>query len=88
MGNQGYIDLNREQCGQQASSVATMGMRISRPQPSVSGGRSCFSLNEGPLQRGVTQRVQVPNNEVLWFWVIVIIVQVLGKYMIIGYLYP
>ena len=35
-----------------------------------------------------TQRVQVPNNLVLGFWVIVIIVQVLGKYMIIGYLDP
>ena len=34
------------------------------------------------------QRVHVPNNEVLGFWVIVIIVQVLGKYMIIMYLDP
>ena len=33
-----------------------------------------------------TQRVQVPNNKVLGFWVIVTIVQVLGKYMIIRYL--
>ena len=31
-------------------------------------------------------RVQVPNNWVLGYWVIIIIVQVLGKYMIIGYL--
>ena len=31
-------------------------------------------------------RVQVPNMQVLGIWVIVILVQVLGKYMIIGYL--
>ena len=35
-----------------------------------------------------TQRVHVPNNSVLGIWVIVIIVQVLGKYMIIWYLDP
>ena len=35
-----------------------------------------------------TLRVHVPNNEVLGFWVVVIIVQVLGKYMIIEYLHP
>ena len=34
----------------------------------------------------LTQRVHVPNDQVLAFWVIVIIVQVLGKYMIIGLL--
>ena len=28
----------------------------------------------------------MPNNLVLGFWAIVILVQVLGKYMIIGYL--
>ena len=33
-------------------------------------------------------RVQVPNILVLGVWVIVIIVQVLGKYMIIRYLDP
>ena len=33
-------------------------------------------------------RVQVPNNQVLGFWVIVIVVLVLGTYMIIGYLDP
>ena len=33
-----------------------------------------------------TQRVQVPNNLVLGFWVIVVIVLDLGKYMIIRYL--
>ena len=33
-------------------------------------------------------RVHVPNNKVLRFWVTVIIVQVLGKYMIIRYLDP
>ena len=36
----------------------------------------------------LAQGVQVPNNWVLGFWVIVIIVQVLGKYMIIRYLDP
>ena len=37
-----------------------------------------------------TQRVQVqvPNKQVLGFWVVVSIVQVLGKYMIISYLDP
>ena len=34
------------------------------------------------------QRVQVPNNLVLGFWAIVIIMQVLGEYMIIRYLDP
>ena len=36
----------------------------------------------------VTRRVQVPNNWVLGFWAIGMIVQVLGKYMIIRYLDP
>ena len=36
----------------------------------------------------VTQRVQVSNTYVLGSWVIVIIVQVLGKRMIIRYLDP
>ena len=35
-----------------------------------------------------TQRVHVPNNQVLGIWAIVVIVQVLGKYMIIRYLDP
>ena len=35
-----------------------------------------------------TLRVQVLNDWVLGFWVIVIVVQVLGKYMIIRYLDP
>ena len=34
----------------------------------------------------LTQRVHVPNNLVLGFWVMVVIVQVLGRYMIIRYL--
>ena len=34
----------------------------------------------------VAQKVHVPNNEVLGNGVIVIVVQVLGKYMIIKYL--
>ena len=33
-----------------------------------------------------TQGVQVPNNLVLGFWVIVTLIQVLAKYMIMGYL--
>ena len=33
-------------------------------------------------------RVHVPNNWVLGIWVIVILVQVLGKYMIVRYLDP
>ena len=33
-------------------------------------------------------RVHVPNNYVLGFWVIVIVVLVLGKYVIIRYLDP
>ena len=33
-------------------------------------------------------RVQVPDNQVLGYWVIVVIVQVLGKYRIVGYLDP
>ena len=33
-------------------------------------------------------RVQVPHNLVLRAWVVVIVVQVLGKYMIIRYLDP
>ena len=36
----------------------------------------------------LTQRVHVPNNQVLGIWVPVILVQVLGKYIIIGYLDP
>ena len=36
----------------------------------------------------ISQRVHVHNNLVLGIWVIVIIVQVLGKYMIIGYVDP
>ena len=35
-----------------------------------------------------TLRIQVPHNKVLTIWVIAIVVQVLGKYMIIGYLDP
>ena len=36
----------------------------------------------------VSLRVHVPNNLVLGFWVIIVIVQVLGKHMIIRYLDP
>ena len=35
------------------------------------------------LHRNVSQRVDVPNNQVLRFRVIIIIVQVLSKYMTI-----
>ena len=38
--------------------------------------------------KGLGFRVPAPNNSVLGYWAIVIIVQVLGKYMIIGYLDP
>ena len=38
--------------------------------------------------KAITQRVHVPNNLVLGIWVIVIVVQVWGKYMIIWYLDP
>ena len=41
-----------------------------------------------PSSARLTQRVHVPNNLVLGIWVIVIIVQVLGKYMTIRYLDP
>ena len=36
----------------------------------------------------LSQKVHVPNNKVLGFWVIAIMIQVLGKYMILGYLDP
>ena len=42
----------------------------------------------GRLGSGFTQRVQVTNKWVLGFWVIVIIEQILGNYLIIGYLDP
>ena len=38
--------------------------------------------------RHISQRVHVPNNLVPGIWVIVIVVQVLSKYMIIRYLDP
>ena len=53
---------------------------LSESTPAELSGRQSF------LE--LTLRVHVPNNQVLGFWVIVIIVQVLGKYMIIGYLDP
>ena len=37
-------------------------------------------------EKNRTQRVHVPNNYALGFWVIVIIVLVLGKYIILRYL--
>ena len=36
----------------------------------------------------LSHRVQVPNSSVLGFWVMIIIVQVLSKYMIIRYMDP
>ena len=33
-------------------------------------------------------RVQAPNTYVLGYWVIVIMVQLLGKYLTVGYLDP
>ena len=48
-----------------------------------------FQTFKGPcIHTYISPRVHVPNNLVLGFWVIVIIVQVLGKYMIIRYLDP
>ena len=46
------------------------------------------SFGKGLVRTWVTQRVHVPNNWGLGFWVVVIIVLVLGKYMIIKYLDP
>ena len=43
---------------------------------------------KGSNKSSPTLRVHVPNNRVPGVWVIVIIVQVLGKYMIIRYLDP
>ena len=43
-------------------------------------------LAHNPSDSSLTQRVQVPNNLLLGFRVLVIIVQVLGKYIVIGYL--
>ena len=34
------------------------------------------------------RRVHVPNNWVLWSWVVVIVIQAWGKYMSVGYLDP
>ena len=51
----------------------------------------CFNFNlklKKPNQGKTAERVQVRNNWVLGFGVIVIVVQVLGKYMIIRYLDP
>ena len=45
-------------------------------------------LRDGSIQQAPTLRVHVPNNWVLRVWAIVIVVQVLGKYMIIRYLDP
>ena len=39
-----------------------------------------------PAVDGIPLRVHVPNNKIFGFWVIVIIVQVLGRYMVIEYL--
>ena len=48
-----------------------------------------LSLQKSPArEQCLTQRIHVPNNEVLGFWVVVAIVQVLGKYMIFKYLDP
>ena len=47
-----------------------------------------YDLDFFGLYRVFTQKVHVPNNSVLGIWVIVITVQFLGKYMIIGYLDP
>ena len=46
------------------------------------------SRKDNPNIYPITQRVHVPNIWVVGFWVIVIIEQVLGRYMIIRYLDP
>ena len=53
--------------------------------PASSAFQTPYLRNPGSA---IPQRVHVPNNQVLGFWVIVIVVQVLGKYMIIRYLDP
>ena len=40
------------------------------------------------MKGSLTQRVQVPNNQVLGFGEIGILVQILGRYMVILYLDP
>ena len=47
-----------------------------------------YRSNEIRSRPGLPQRVHVPNIWVVGFWVIVIMVQVLGRYMIIRYLDP
>ena len=42
----------------------------------------------GPVVQKSSLRVQVLSNWVLGFWVVVLVVQVLGKYMSIRYLDP
>ena len=56
-----------------------------RTQPPAKISFCCSHVSEDKIE---TQRVHVPNNSVLGIWVVVIIVQVSGKYMIIGYLDP
>ena len=58
----------------------------------MSGTQDCggdiapMALKARSMYLPVTLRVYVPKNWVLGFWVIVIIVQLLGKYMTIRYL--
>ena len=56
--------------------------------PSIPEPYSTYSSCCARSQETLSQRVQVPNNCVLGFGVIVIRVQVLSKYMIVGYLDP
>ena len=66
-------------------------LNLAAPKPlkPFPGTQAPYQLLSKLLQVGyITQRVRVPNNLVLGFWVIVIIIQVLGKYMVISYLDP
>ena len=52
------------------------------------GGALAEKLQGSKDNSQTSLRVHVPNDWVLGFWVIVIIVQAMGKYMIIRYLDP
>ena len=58
------------------------GASAERKGPPDLGNSKSLGLRVPP----VALRVQVPNHSVLGFWVVIIVVQVLGKYMIIRYL--
>ena len=57
-----------------------------KPEPPRGGPR--LSQYQGTYCEAVPRGSKYPIIRYLGFWVIVMIVQVLGKYMIIGYLDP